>query len=150
MPFPLMALVHEGSHCLGLIICGERKEEEEDGRSLSSEEEEEVASAKIAQDAPAVLELLLHREGLKDKIASLDKSAGGGFESIDRRLLSSSLSVSLGKKVGEAISDCEFCRGCVGTHTRGEREREHTHTPIRRSRREENIAPAHVIASRRR
>ena len=61
VPFPLMALVHEGSHCLGLIICGERKEEE-DGRSLSSEEEE-VASAKIAQDAPAVLELLLHREG---------------------------------------------------------------------------------------
>ncbi len=107
MPFPLMALVHEGSHCLGLIICGERKEEEEDGRSLSSEEEEEeVSSAKIAQDAPAVLGLLLHREGLKDKIASLDKSAGW-FESIDRRLLPS-LSVSLGKKSGKQSLTASF------------------------------------------
>ncbi len=128
-----MALVHEGSHCLGLIICGERKEEE-DGRSLSSEEEEEVASAKIAQDAPAVLELLLHREGLKNKIASLDKSAGGGSKVLIGDSSPPPFLSPWEKKVGEAISDCEFCRGCVGTHTR--REREHTHTPIRRSRRE--------------
>ena len=95
-----------------------------------------VASAKIAQDAPAVLELLLHREGLKNKIASLDKSAGGGSKVLIGDSSPPPFLSPWEKKVGEAISDCEFCRGCVGTHTHTERESTHIRTPIRRSRRE--------------